>query len=248
MDLLLFHLLVYHFRKQTNAFSQITIMFEDKFPPGFDFKRRGVVIDESVSNQTPNYDELTMLAAAIVDTRERYRPITNYDISGRSSRGLFIGIPDSGMEAFAFLHTNGFCEIAMSTFDSERRSTISRNCYLWGCESKMNLTSLSLVDALSRWYSTHSVMTPLYLDLLCSNSSLRVSVDHGISIQVDNVDLKDILSKAFDVGAPFIVLRVDKSDESLLRSFNFDLQLFDVNSSINPDVFSFSFSPRSTST
>ena len=152
------------------------------------------------------------------------------------------------MEAFAFLHTNGFCEIAMSTFDSERRSTISRNCYLWGCESKMNLTSLSLMDALSRWYSTHSVMTPLYLDLLYSNSSLHVSVDHGISIQVDNVDLKDILSKALDVGAPFIVLRVDKSDESLLRSFGFDLQLFDVNSSINPDVFSFSFSPRSTST
>ena len=127
MDLLFFHLLVYHFRKQTNALSQITIMFEDKFPPGFDFKKRGVVIDESVSNQTPNYDELTTLAAAIVDTRERYRPITNYDISGRSSRGLFIGIPDSGMEAFAFLHTNGFCEIAMSTFDSERRSTISRH-------------------------------------------------------------------------------------------------------------------------
>ena len=244
MDLLFFRLLAYHFRKQTNAFSQITIMFEDKFPPGFDFKKRGVVIDEAVSNQTPNYDELTTLAAAIVDTRERYRPITNYDISGRSSRGLFIGIPDSGMEAFAFLHTNGFCEIAMSTFDSERRSTISRNCYLWGCESKMNLTSLSLMDALSRWYP----MTPLYLDLLYSNSSLHVSVDHGISIQVDNVDLKDILSKALDVGAPFIVLRVDKSDESLLRSFSFDLQLFDVNSSINPDVFSFSFSPRSTST
>ena len=88
----------------------------------------------------------------------------------------------------------------------------------------------------------------LYLDLLYSNSSLHGSVDHGISIQVDNVDLMDILSKALDVGAPFIVLRVDKSDESLLRSFSFDLQLFDVNSSINPDVFSFSFSPRSTST
>ena len=211
------------------------LMISDKFPPNFSYQKRGVVIDEGISGNIPSFEELTKLAAYIVDIRERYRPITNYDISGRSSRGLFIGIPDSGIEAFNFLNNNGFCEVAMCTFTGERRSSVSRNCYMWGCESKLNLTSLTTMDALTRWYSVHSVMTPVYLDVSHSISSMNVEVSQN-AISVNFVDLKLLLEKALEVGAPFICLRIGKDKEELIRSYNLSLQVFDVNSSLNPTV------------
>ena len=210
-------------------------MISDKFPPNFSFQQRGVVIDEGISSDIPSFEELTRLAAYLVDIRERYRPITNYDISGRSSRGLFIGIPDSGIEAFNFINNNGFCEVGMCTFSNERRSSVSRNCYRWGCESKLNLTSLTTMDALTRWYSVHSVMTPMYLDVLHSIPSLNVEVNQNV-ISINSVDLKLLLEKALEVGVPFICLRISKDNEELIRSYNLSLQVFDVNTSLNPTV------------
>ena len=106
---------------------------------------------------------------------------------------------------------------------------------MWGCESKINLTSLTTMDALSRWYSVHSVMTPVYLDVSHNNAVLNVEVSQN-SISVNYVDLKTLLEKALEVGAPFICLRIDKSNEQLIRSYDLSLQVFDVNSSISSTV------------
>ena len=40
------------------------------------------------------------------------------------------------------------------------------------------------MDALERWYPTHAVMTPVYLDLRYSNSTLQIVVDDGHSFSV----------------------------------------------------------------
>lgn len=211
-------------------------MIADKFPPQFDFQKRGVVIDEALCRHLPSYTELSALIAYIVEIREKYRPIMNYDLSGRSSRGLFLGIPECGIEALGSLQNRNLCEVAIATFSSTRRSEVSRNCYIWGCESKVLLTSLGLMEALSRWYVAHSVRSPIFIDVSQSIPSLEVEVNHEESITVQSVDLKCILEKALDIGAPFICLRVHPSDEQLIRSYNLPLQEFLVNTTIDSTV------------
>ena len=209
-------------------------MIEDKFPPQFCYQKRGVVLDEAICNSLPSFSVLSELATYIIGVREKYRPTMNYDLSGRSSRGLFIGIPECGISALGFLENHNFSEVAIATFAPERRSTVSRNCYLWGCESRVSLTSLDLMDALSRWYISHAVRSPVYIDVSQDIQSIGAKVQHGISIK--SVDLKCILEKAFEVGVPFICLRIHPEDEQVIRSYNLVLKEFLVNSSIEPNV------------
>ena len=211
-------------------------MIEEKFPPKFCYQKRGVVLDETLCNSLPSFSVLSELATYIIGVREKYRPTMNYDLSGRSSRGLFIGIPECGISALGFLENHNFSEVAIATFAPERRSTVSRNCYLWGCESRVSLTSLDLMDALSRWYISHAVRSPVYIDISQDIQSLGVKVQHGVAISIKSVDFKCILEKAFEIGVPFICLRIHPEDEKVIRSYNLVLKETLVNSSIEPNV------------
>ena len=211
-------------------------MIEDKFPPQFCYQKRGIVLDEALCSSLPPFSVLSELAAYIVGVREKYRPTMNYDLSGRSSRGLFIGIPECGVDALGFLENHNFSEVAIATFSPERRSAVSRNCYLWGCESRVSLTSLNLMDALSRWYTSHAVRSPVYIDVSQDIQSIGVIIQRGISISINSVDLKCILEKALEVGVPFICLRIHPEDEPIIRSYNLVLKEVLVNSSIESNV------------
>ena len=208
-------------------------MIETKFPPGFDFKKKTVEIEEDLCNEIPDFEEWQQVIDFIVSIREQWCPVTNYDISGRASRGLFVAIPDSGMEALSCLQNNGICEVMMSTFSYVRRYRISRNCYLWGCSEHVKLTSLSFVDALNRWYASNSVMTPVYLDVSRSIDSLNLVVNSGHSIQLMGLDLRAIILKCFEVRVPFLCLRVNYDDCDVIRDYHLDLRFFQVNLDIS---------------
>ena len=199
-----------------------------KFPPGFQYQKDGIRVEEDVIEESPEYEELLQFVDHFVSIREKYCPITNYDISGRASRGIFVGIPDCGIQAVTLLQNNQICEVATCTFSADRRSSTSRNCYLWGCESKMKFTSFGLVDAIERWYPLQAVMTPIYLDVSCSIPILGVSVKTNESITIRGIDLKEILERCFSKTVPFVVLRIQKQDLELIQSYNLSLRACEI--------------------
>ncbi len=211
-------------------------MLASKFPPGFEYDKRGVQLGGTGCAGLPDFTEVSQIGAHIVSIREQYCPITNYDISGRASRGLFIGIPDDGVTVCSFLHCNGIYDVSMCTFSPERRSRVSRNCYQWGCEKRLNLTSYTLMDTLERWYSAHAFMTPIYLDLRYSNSELHVSVDESDAITIKGVELKSVLEKCFDARCPFVSLRIAKGHIDTVKQYGFQLRAFDVMALESADV------------
>lgn len=216
-------------------------MYSAKFPPGFCYEKKGVQLEDDLCGGLPDYSEVSQIVACILSIREQYCPITNYDISGRASRGLFIGVPDSGIELYSFLQCSGIYEASMCTYDPQRRSSVSRNCYLWGCESRVSLTSFTLMDALERWYPTHAVMTPVYLDLRYSNSTLQIVVDDGHSFSVRGVDGKTILEKCFEVRCPFVCLRIHKNNLGIVKDYGFQLRGFQTTELESEDVLLFSW-------
>lgn len=203
-------------------------MLASKFPPGFLYDKKGVQLEEASCEGLPDFSEVSQIGTHIVSIREQYCPITNYDISGRASRGLFIGIPDDGITACSFLQCSGIYDVSMCTFDPERRSRVSRNCYLWGCESRVNLTSYTLMDTLERWYSTHAFMTPIYLDLRRSNKQLQVNADNNNEITIKGVELKSVLEKCFDARCPFVSLRINTERLDAIKQYGFQLRACDV--------------------
>ena len=211
-------------------------MLASKFPPGFEYDKRGVQLGGTGCAGLPDFTEVSQIGAHIVSIREQYCPITNYDISGRASRGLFIGIPDDGVTVCSFLQCSGIYDVSMCTFSPERRSRVSRNCYQWGCEKRLNLTSYTLMDTLERWYSAHAFMTPIYLDLRYSNSELHVSVDESDAITIKGVELKSVLEKCFDARCPFVSLRIAKGHIDTVKQYGFQLRAFDVMALESADV------------
>ena len=135
---------------------------------------------------------------------------------------------------------SGIYEASMCTYDPQRRSSVSRNCYLWGCESRVSLTSFTLMDALERWYPTHAVMTPVYLDLRYSNSTLQIVVDDGHSFSIRGVDGKTILEKCFEVRCPFVCLRIHKNNIGIVKDYGFQLRGFQTTELESEDVLLFS--------
>ena len=211
-------------------------MLSQKFPPGFEYNKRGIQIDNDIWENLPDYEELNSFVEIFISIREKYCPIANYDISGRSSRGIFIGIPDCGIQAATILQNQGICGITTCTFTSDRRSATSRNCYLWDCEKKMKLTSFGLVDALERWYPVQSIMTPIYLDISSSIPSLNVEVKPQKQITIRGIDLGEILSICLSKTIPFVCLRINKENVPLLSSFQFNLRAFEVCESLSEKV------------
>ena len=212
-----------------------------RFPPGFPYQKDGIRVEDDIIEESPEYEELVQFVDHFVSIREKYCPITNYDISGRASRGIFVGIPDCGVQAISLLQNNQICEIATCTFSADRRSATSRNCYLWGCESKMKFTSFGLVDAIERWYPLQSVMTPVYLDVSCSIPKLDVFVKSNDSIMIRGIDLKEILERCFSKTVPFVVLRIQKQDINLIQSYNLSLRSCEIIDSLVETVYLFSF-------
>lgn len=213
-----------------------SIMLSFKFPPGFQYEKDGVKIEEDICEEIPKYEELIGFASFFVSIREKYCPITNYDISGRASRGIFVGIPDNGIQAVTLLENKEICEVSTCTFSADRRSTTSRNCYIWDCESKMKFTAFGLVDALERWYPHQSVMTPVYLDVSCSIPKLGVVVQSKTAISIRSIDLKEILEICFSKAIPFVILRTRKEDVDIIKSYNLSLRAFEVDDSLSDIV------------
>lgn len=213
-----------------------SIMLSFKFPPGFQYEKEGVKIEEDICEEIPQYEELIGFTSFFVSIREKYCPITNYDISGRASRGIFVGIPDNGIQAVTLLENKEICEVSTCTFSADRRSITSRNCYIWGCESKMKFTAFGLIDALERWYPYQSVMTPVYLDVSCSIPKLGVVVQSKTAISIRSIDLKEILEICFSKAIPFVILRTRKEDVDIIKSYSLSLRAFEVDDSLSDIV------------
>lgn len=209
-----------------------------KFPPNFIYEKDGIRIEEEICEELPDYEELSDFIKYFITIREKYCPITNYDISGRASRGIFVGIPDCGIQAVTILQNKEICEVSTCTFSSDRRSATSRNCYLWGCENKMKFTSFGLVDALERWYSMQSVMTPVYLDVSSSIPKLGIDIKPSEQITIRGIDLKEILTICLAKMVPFVTLRIRKEDLNIIQSYHLNLRSIEINDSLSDSVLS----------
>ena len=212
-------------------------MYKEVLPPDFRVDIGKLEIEDDLCESIPTYEEMCDIMNFIITTREKYCPVTNYDISGRSSRGILLGIPDSGFEAVSILRNKGICEVFICAYCSERRAALSRNCRHLGIESKVQVCRYTFFDSLDQWYPDHAVMTPVFLDLIQSRKALSLCINEGNSISILGKDLKSILSKCWTYRVPFVCLRINNKNLDFIRNYGMILRAFDVTPSSSPDVF-----------
>ena len=93
-------------------------MYREALPPDFSADIGRLEIEDELCQSIPTFEEMCDIMNFMITTREKYCPVTNYDISGRSSRGIMLGIPDSGFEAVSILRNKGICEVFMCAYSS----------------------------------------------------------------------------------------------------------------------------------
>ena len=216
-------------------------MYREALPPDFSADIGRLEIEDELCQSIPTFEEMCDIMNFMITTREKYCPVTNYDISGRSSRGIMLGIPDSGFEAVSILRNKGICEVFMCAYSSERRATLYRNCRYLGIENKVQVCGYSFFDALDQWYPNHAVMTPVFLDLVQSRKSLNLSIQEGNQILLGDQNLSSVISKCWTYRVPFICIRLNTSNLVLIPKDDFTLRAFDVIPSSSSNVFLIGF-------
>lgn len=211
-------------------------MYQEALPPDFNVDLGKLEIEDDLCQGIPTFKEMCDIINFVITTREKYCPVTNYDISGRSSRGIVLGIPDSGFEAVSILKNKGICEVFMCAYSSNRRATLYRNCRILGIENKVQICGYTFFDALDQWYPNHAVMTPVFLDLVQNRQALSIDIQNGDHLSILNQDLCSIITKCWSYHVPFVCLRVRNENIDLIRKYEYNIRAFDVLASSSSDV------------